>query len=56
MKDRISKLAAFSRNRNAIACMLRRLMDFRRIAARCDRLAENALAAVYLAAAVGHRL
>jgi transposase len=38
------------RNRNAIERMFARLKDFRRIATRCDRLAQNCLAAVCLAA------
>ena len=40
------------RNRNVIERMLRRLKDFRRIAARCDRNATNFLAAVCIAATV----
>ena len=38
------------RNRNAIERMFGRLKDFRRIATRYDRLAQNFLAAVCLAA------
>ena len=38
------------RNRNAIERMFGRLKDFRRIATRYDRIAENFLAAVCLAA------
>jgi transposase len=38
------------RNRNAIERMFGRLKDFRRIATRYDRLADNFLAAVCLAA------
>ncbi len=40
------------RNRNAIERMFGRLKDFRRIATRYDRLAQNYLAAVCLAATV----
>ncbi len=40
------------RQRNAIERMFGRLKDFRRIATRYDRLAQNFLAAVYLAAIV----
>ena len=40
------------RNRNAIERMSSRLKDFRRIATRYDRLAQNFLAAVCLAAAL----
>jgi transposase len=40
------------RNRNAIERMFGRLKDFRRIATRYDRLAQNFLAAVCLAAAL----
>ena len=40
------------RNRNAIERMFGRLKDFRRIATRYDRLAQNFLAAVCLAATV----
>jgi transposase len=44
------------RNRNAIERMFGRLKDFRRIATRYDRLAQNFLAAVCLAAIHGpHR-
>jgi len=42
----------FYRNRNAIERMSSRLKDFRRIATRYDRLAQNLLAAVCLAAAL----
>ena len=42
------------RNRNAIERMFGRLKDFRRIATRYDRLADNFLAAVCLAAAVSY--
>jgi transposase len=44
------------RNRNAIERMFGRLKDFRRIATRYDRLADNFLAAVCLAAAVSYWL
>ena len=44
------------RNRNAIERMFGRLKDFRRIATRYDRLADNFLAAVYLAATVSYWL
>lgn len=40
------------RDRNAIERMFGRLKDFRRIATRYDRLAQNFLAAVCLAATV----
>ena len=40
------------RNRNAIERMFGRLKDFRRIATRYDRLAQNFLAALCLAATV----
>ena len=40
------------RNRNAIERMFGRLKDFRRIATRYDKLADNFLAAVCLAATV----
>ena len=40
------------RKRNAIERMFGRLKDFRRIATRYDRLADNFLAAICLAAAV----
>ena len=40
------------RQRNAIERMFGRLKDFRRIATRYDRLAQNFLAAAYLAAIV----
>ena len=43
---------ALYRNRNAIERMFGRLKDFRRIATRYDRLADNFLAAVCLAATV----
>ena len=42
------------RNRNAIERMFGRLKDFRRIATRYDRLADNFLAAVCLAATAGN--
>ena len=44
------------RNRNAIERMFGRLKDFRRIATRYDRLANNFLAAVCLAATVSYWL
>jgi transposase len=44
------------RGRNAIERMFGRLKDFRRIATRYDRLAQNYLAAVHLAAIVSYRL
>ena len=44
------------RNRNAIERMFGRLKDFRRIATRYDRLADNFLAAVCLAATVSYWL
>jgi len=44
------------RNRNAIERMFGRLKDFRRIATRYDRLADNFLASVCLAAAVSYWL
>jgi transposase len=44
------------RGRNAIERMFGRLKDFRRIATRYDRLAQNDLAAVHLAAIVSYRL
>ena len=47
---------ALYRNRNAIERMFGRLKDFRRIATRYDRLADNFLAAVCLAAAVSYWL
>lgn len=40
------------RNRNAIERMFGRLKDFRRVATRYDKLANNFLAAVHLAATV----
>jgi len=42
------------RNRNAIERMFGRLKDFRRIATRYDRLAQNFLAAVCLAATLSY--
>ena len=47
---------ALYRNRNAIERMFGRLKDFRRIATRYDRLADNFLAAICLAAAVSYWL
>jgi transposase len=47
---------ALYRNRNAIERMFGRLKDFRRIATRYDRLADNFLAAVCLAATVSYWL
>jgi transposase len=44
------------RDRNAIERMFGRLKDFRRIATRYDRLAQNYLAAVCLAATVAYWL
>jgi transposase len=44
------------RDRNAIERMFGRLKDFRRIATRYDRLAQNFLAAVCLAATVSYWL
>jgi transposase len=44
------------RDRNAIERMFSRLKDFRRIAIRYDRLAQNFLAAVCLAATVSYWL
>jgi len=44
------------RGRNAIERMFNRLKDFRRIATRYDRLAQNFLAAVSLAATVSYWL
>lgn len=44
------------RGRNAIERMFGRLKDFRRIATRYDRLAQNFLAAVCLAATVSYWL
>lgn len=44
------------RHRNAIERMFGRLKDFRRIATRYDRLAQNFLAAVCLAATVSYWL
>jgi transposase len=44
------------RNRNAIERMFGRLKDFRRIATRYDRLAQNFLAAVCLAATLSYWL
>lgn len=44
------------RNRNAIERMFNRLKDYRRIATRYDRLAQNFLAAVCLAAIVSYWL
>jgi len=44
------------RNRNAIERMFGRLKDFRRIATRYDKLADNFLAAVCLAATVSYWL
>ena len=45
-------LAVLYCNRNAIERMFGRLKDFRRVATRYDRLADNFLAAVCLAATV----
>jgi transposase len=42
------------RNRNAIERMFGRLKDFRRIATRYDRLAQNFLAAICLAATISY--
>ena len=47
---------ALYRNRNAIERMFGRLKDFRRIATRYDRLADNFLAAVCLVATVSYWL
>ena len=44
------------RNRNAIERMFGRLKDFRRIATRYDRLAQNFLAALCLAATISYWL
>jgi transposase len=44
------------RNRNAIERMFGRLKDFRRIATRYDRSADNFLAAVCMAATVSYWL
>ncbi len=44
------------RDRNAIERMFCRLKDYRRIATRYDKLADNFLSAVYLAAAVSYWL
>jgi IS4 transposase len=44
------------RKRNVIERMFGRLKDFRRIATRYDHLAQNFLAAVYLAATVSYWL
>jgi len=44
------------RNRNAIERMFGRLKDFRRIATRYDRMADNFLAAVCLAATISYWL
>ena len=44
------------RNRNAIESMFGRLKNFRRIATRYDRLADNFLAALCLAATVSYWL
>ncbi len=49
-------LAGLYRNRNAIERMFSRLKDFRRVATRYDRLADNFLAAVCLAATVSYWL
>ncbi len=57
---RTSKLVFLSpvlyRGRNAIERMFCRLKDYRRIATRYDKLAENFLSAVYLAATVSYWL
>ena len=43
---------ALYRNRNAIERMFGRIKDFRRIATRYDKLAQNFLAAIYLVATI----
>ena len=40
------------RARNAVERMFCRLKDYRRIATRCDKLADKFLAAVYIVASV----